>query len=255
MAGQRALVTGGGSGIGEATAVRMAAAGASVAVLDVRESNARSVASTIVAAGGVAVGLRADVGDAEEVAAAVAAAADSLGGLDTVVCCAGVLFGGRLHELDVDDWDLVVRINLTGMFLTLKYAVPHLLAAGGGTIVTIGSVASLVHGGASPAYDASKGGVLAMTRAVAVQYADDGIRANCVCPGAVATNLRATSDEVTGARAAASSAGPSRLRVQVPMARHADPGEIAAVVAFLCSDDSSFITGAAVPVDGGFTAV
>jgi NAD(P)-dependent dehydrogenase (short-subunit alcohol dehydrogenase family) len=189
------------------------------------------------------------------VAEAVAGAAQALGGVDTVVACAGITLAGATDALDLTAWETMLRVNLTGVFLTMKHTLPHLVAAGGGAIVTIGSVASLVAAGATSAYDASKGGVLQLTRAVAVEYVDQGVRANCVCPGIVDTDLLRNSRQLvsvprTGSRGAAPSS-----RVRVPMSRAADAGEIASVVAFLCSEEASFLTGAAIPVDGGYTSV
>jgi 3-oxoacyl-[acyl-carrier protein] reductase len=147
-------------------------------------------------------------------------------------------------------WELTLRVNLTGTFLAVRECIPHLLDAGGGSVVTIGSVASIVAGGYSSSYDASKGGVLQFTRAVGAEYAERGIRANCICPGAVTTNLKRTSAEVAGPPT-----GQPAKWVVAPMDRHADPAELAAVVAFMCCDDSSFMTGSAVMVDGGLSAV
>jgi NAD(P)-dependent dehydrogenase (short-subunit alcohol dehydrogenase family) len=255
LAGRRAFVTGAGSGIGRGAALRLAADGAAVAVTDVRAELADNVAGAILAAGGSALALKADVTDERSVADAVAAAAEQLGGLDSLVTCAGILHAAPTHETDLALWELTLRVNLTGTFLVLRHGLPHLLAAGGGSIVTVGSVASLVAGGWSSSYDASKGGVLQLTRAVAVEYADRGIRANCVCPGAVATNLKAHSEQAVGPRPGTGERPSPPKRVEVPMSRHADPAEIGAVVAFLCSDDASFMTGVTVPVDGGHTAV
>ena len=247
---RRAFVTGGGSGIGLASAWRLAAEGAFVAVTDRDGDAARAAAEGIARAGGRAAGLVADVTDERSVANAVARAAEIAGGLDTVVACAGLLHATPTDELSLELWEVTLRVNLTGTFLAVRHCLPHLLDAGGGSIVTIGSVASLVAGGYASCYDASKGGVLQFTRALGAEYADRGIRANCVCPGAVTTNLKATSAAVVGA---STFTPPSR--VEAPMRRHADPAELAAVVAFLCADDSSFMTGSAVIVDGGFTAV
>jgi NAD(P)-dependent dehydrogenase (short-subunit alcohol dehydrogenase family) len=144
----------------------------------------------------------------------------------------------------------MLRVNLTGTFLPVRECLPHLLEAGGGSVVTIGSAASLIAGGYASSYDAAKGGVLAFTRAIGAEYADRGIRANCICPGRVATNLKATSADALGPPSLA----PAR-RVQAPMERAADAAELAAVVAFLCAADSSFMTASAVVVDGGLTAV
>jgi 3-oxoacyl-[acyl-carrier protein] reductase len=149
----------------------------------------------------------------------------------------------------------VIGVNLTGVFLPVKHAIPHLLTAGDGAIVTIGSTASLVGSGRSATYAASKGGVLQLTRYVAVEYADRGLRANCLCPGKVNTSIRANSAAlVGGGRPIVVPVGPHDRR-PAPMARSGDPSEIASVVAFLCSRDSSFMTGTAVTVDGGYTAI
>jgi NAD(P)-dependent dehydrogenase (short-subunit alcohol dehydrogenase family) len=250
LAGRRAFVTGGGSGIGAATAERLAAEGAVVAVSDRDGQAAATVAQAIVRRGAEASALTADVADERSVRDAVARAAAAAGGLDTVVTCAGVLQSARTHETGLALWERVVAVNLTGTFLAVRECLPHLLEAGGGSIVTIGSVASVVAGGYASCYDASKGGVLQFTRAVGAEYADRGIRANCVCPGAVTTNLKATSAQVVGPAEAAPAA-----RVDPPIARHADPAELAAVVAFLCASDAAFVTAAAVMVDGGLTAV
>jgi NAD(P)-dependent dehydrogenase (short-subunit alcohol dehydrogenase family) len=254
LSGRRAIVTGAGSGIGEACARTLAAQGAAVAVLDIRVDAVNRVVADIEADGARAVGAECDVGSEDSVAAAVAAVSAALGGVDAVVACAGITRAGDTHELALEEWETMIRINLTGAFLTLKHTLGGLVAAGGGAVVTIGSVASLVAAGRASSYDASKGGVLQLTKAVAAEYADRNIRANCVCPGVVGTALAQNSQGLYGAFD--TGAGPATARrTRAPMARAADPREIAAVVAFLCSDAASFMTGAAVPVDGGFTAV
>jgi NAD(P)-dependent dehydrogenase (short-subunit alcohol dehydrogenase family) len=255
LAGRRALVTGAGSGIGQACARLLAEHGAAVAVLDVRGEAAEGVASDIVATGSPAVATGCDVSSEASVAQAVATTAAQLGGLDVVVAAAGIARPARTHELSLDEWRSVIGVNLTGVFLTLKHSLPLLLAAGGGTIVTIGSVASLVAAGRASSYDASKGGVLQLTRAIAAEYADRGIRANCVCPGLVATSLAENSQQLHGPPPSGAERPVSALIHRRPIDRAADPAEIAAVVGFLCSDASSFMTGAAVPVDGGHTLI
>ena len=177
-----------------------------------------------------------------------------LGGVDILVSCAGIVRTGRTHELPLETWDALLQVNLTGTFLVLKHGIRLMRENGRGAIVTIGSVASVVAAGRTSAYDASKGGVLQLTRAVAVENADVGIRANCVLPGIVRTPLAENSAAIHGPMSGDASRLPTQ-RIQVPMARVAEADEVAAVVVFLVSDDASFITGAAIPVDGGYTAI
>jgi NAD(P)-dependent dehydrogenase (short-subunit alcohol dehydrogenase family) len=247
-------VTGAGSGIGEATARLLAQRGAAVGLVDLRAEAVLRVAGELEAAGARAIGRQCDVASEDGVARTVSAIADELGGLDTVVAAAGIVRPAQTHALSLQEWETTIRVNLTGTFLTLKHALPRLRSAGGGTIVTVGSVASLVVGGRAASYDASKGGVLQLTRAIAAEYADRNIRANCVCPGAVETPMAQNSVAAYGEPAAGSDHR-TVAPIRRPTQRRADPSEIAAVVAFLCDDAASFMTGAALPVDGGYTAV
>lgn len=251
LTGRRALVSGAASGIGRATAVRLASEGARVLLCDVR-SEGLEEARTV--AGPDALAVACDVGSEPDVGRCVSRACEAWGGLDTVVCCAGIVRAGATHTTTLEEWNTLLRVNLTGTFLVLKHALPRLVASGRGAIVTVGSVASVVAAGRTSGYDASKGGVLQLTRAVAVEYVDQGVRANCVLPGVVETALAANSAALHGPLGhATNQSAASRLRI--PMARAAQPDEIAATIAFLVSDDASFITGAAIAADGGYTAI
>jgi NAD(P)-dependent dehydrogenase (short-subunit alcohol dehydrogenase family) len=254
LQGRRALITGGGGGVGSACAFRLAEAGASVAVVDMRAGSAEAVADKIRASGGRAVAYQADVSSEEAMRSVVASAADAFGGLDATITCAAISVTSTVTALTMDIWDAIVRVNLTGTFVPVKLTLPYLLSAGGGTIVTVGSMASLVAAGDSCAYEASKGGVAMFTKAVAAEYAERGIRVNCVCPGRVPTDFNANTRELTGAESE-EPREPVSKRAYIPMARSADPDEIASVITFMCSDASSYMTGAVIPVDGGYSAV
>lgn len=257
LEGRRAIVTGGASGIGRATALRLAADGATLAVLDKRAPGCEATAAEICANGGAAIAVACDVGREEDVEAAIATAADFLGGVDTLFANAGTAGRGWIHELSLQDWESVLRVNLTGVFLVAKHCIPLMLENGGGSIVTTGSIASFVvgAGGSAASYAASKGGVLQLTRQIAVDYGPQGIRANCVCPGAVSTSLGENSREDGATATSPPGDRLPRKRPPVALARSADPSEIAGVVTFLLSDDASFVTGSAVMADGGYTAL
>jgi NAD(P)-dependent dehydrogenase (short-subunit alcohol dehydrogenase family) len=257
LAGRRILVTGGGTGIGRAACLRLADEGAEVAVADIRPEEADGTASLITAAGGRASTYELDVGDEEQTAEVVGAAAEQHEGLDGLFANAGIVSPGRTHELTLEDWSRVIAVNLTGVFLSVKHTLPLMVAAGGGSIVVTGSVSSVVNGlgGGAVAYKASKGGVLQLTRAVATEYADDGIRANCVCPGLVETEIVDHAVETVDQTTTPGTKHRGSARIRPPMGRAAEPREIAGVVAFLFSDDASFMTGSAVMVDGGYTSI
>lgn len=252
-----AIVTGGGSGIGRACALKLAEEGARVMIGDIRLELAEETAEMIKLAGGSARVHHCDVADEDSVIAMTSKTIEDLGGIDILVSNAGTATAGGIHEISLEDWERVIRVQLTGTFLCAREALGYMINHHGGNIITMGSVSSLVigAGGSAASYKAAKGGILQFTRAIATEYADRGVRANCVCPGAVATNLGKHIMEEAGKWTSKIKDERRSYQIDVPMKRRAEPMEIANVVAFLASDDSSFMTGSAVMVDGGYTAV
>ncbi len=249
LAGKVAIITGAGSGIGRESALLFAHEGASVVVAEVNDGAGREVAAEIEKAGGSALFVHADVSHARDAEAMVAAAEKKFGKLDVIFNNAGIFPSedDSVVNTSEETWELVMRVNLKGVFLGCKYAIPAMLRAGGGSIVNTASFVALM-GAATPqiAYTASKGGVLAMTREIAIEFARKGIRANALCPGPVDTPLlqKLLSDPVRRAR----------RMVHIPPGRLAQPKEVAQAALFLASDDSSYINGSTFTVDGGITA-
>ncbi|WP_298131751.1 SDR family NAD(P)-dependent oxidoreductase [Micropruina sp.] len=247
LAGKRAIVTGGAGGIGRATAAAFAAEGASVAVLDLDEAGAQAVAESIIASGGTAIALSVDVSDEAAVASAVAAVVAQFGGLDVVFNNAGIARRTTAVETALADWELSFAVNVRSIFLMCKYAIPHLEAAGGGSIVNTGSGWGLKGGARALPYCASKGAVVNMTRALAIDHGPANIRVNSINPGDTDTGmLRSEAAQIGWTEDAFLADAADR-----PLRRMARPEEIAAAVVFLASDEASFVTGSALVVDGG----
>jgi NAD(P)-dependent dehydrogenase (short-subunit alcohol dehydrogenase family) len=245
LANKVALITGGGSGIGKASCLLFAREGAKVVVVDVKKETADATAKEI---GANAKAFAADVSKAKEAQAMVAFAEKSFGRLDIIFNNAGVFHAKdeSVTNTPEDIWDMVIDINLKGVFLGCQYAIPAMLRSGGGSIINTASFVAIM-GAAVPqiAYTASKGGVLAMTREIAVEFARKNIRANSLCPGPVETPLLA--------ELLADPARRQRRLVHIPMGRFARAEEIANAALFLASDESSYVNGATFLVDGGIT--
>jgi NAD(P)-dependent dehydrogenase (short-subunit alcohol dehydrogenase family) len=246
--GKVALVMGGGSGIGRATCEIFAERGGAVAAADINEKAARTVAEAITARGGKAVACPCDVSRWEQVEAAVATARRVLGRLDVVINCAGVLRCHLLEETPESEWNEVLSVNLTGAFFVTKAAMRALREQGGGAIVHIASRMAIRVKEENGAYAAAKAGILSLTRMAALEGAPHGIRVNCVCPGFIDTPM--TRSDGTPAQVQAAFDGWNRI---CPLGRSGRPDEVARAILFLASDEASFITGVALPVDGGRT--
>ena len=240
LEGRTAVVTGGGSGIGRATCRRMTEEGAHVAVFDVDAASAEQVAKEI---GGVAFDV--DVGDPDAMQAAVDAAAVQLGGLSIIYNNAGTSAFNRMHELDLSEWDRVLRVNLTGVWAGIRAAVPHIRAAGGGSIVSTASISGTRPAAGEGPYSASKAAVVALTASAALEYGPT-IRVNAVSPGMIRTTMTAPWFQYMPDQE-------ERFVTGTPVGRVGEPEDVADVVVFLCSDLARFVTGQNIVVDGGLT--
>jgi NAD(P)-dependent dehydrogenase (short-subunit alcohol dehydrogenase family) len=248
LSGRVALVTGGGGEIGGAIARRFAAEGAAIVVTDIALAKSEATCADIAKAGGRAHPVALDVRDPTQCERAAKAAVDAFGKLTTLVNAAGAAApDGTVETLSLDDWNLTIGVNLTGMFLMCKYAVPLIKAAGGGTIVNIASSHGHIGVATRAAYGASKAGVMQLTKVLAIDHGPEGIRANSISPGPINT-ARVLHKYGTREKANAER-GPGQV-----LGRTGDPAEVAAAALFLASEESSFMTGADLLLDGGQTA-
>lgn len=244
------LITGGTSGLGQNTALAFAREGAKVVVTGRRIKEGEETVSKIKEAGGEARFVRTDVSKASEIEAMVRACVETYGGLDSAFNNAGI--DGTLFvptaDYDKAIWDQVIAVNLTGLFLCMKYEIPEMLKRGGGAIVNMAAVAGLRSGRVGAAYNASKHGVIGLTTTAALEYAARGIRVNAVCPAIIRTPM----SDATFLR---DEAAAQRAKSLHPIGRVGEPEEVSSLVLWLCSNEASFVTGTAIPVDGGFLLI
>jgi NAD(P)-dependent dehydrogenase (short-subunit alcohol dehydrogenase family) len=250
LANKVALITGGTSGIGEATALLFAREGAAVALTGRSEERGRKVAGEIEKSGGKAIFLLADVSSAGDCRRAVEKTVQEFGRLDVLFNNAGVFYAHNALDCSEEEWDLQIDINLKGAFLMSKFALPGMIAQGGGVIINNSSGWGLVGGDKAVAYCASKGGMVLMTKAMAIEHGRQGIRVNCICPGDVETPMLPEDAKLRGLDWESYLAGCANR----PLGRIGTSEEIAKAALFLASEDSSFMTGATLVVDGGGTA-
>jgi NAD(P)-dependent dehydrogenase (short-subunit alcohol dehydrogenase family) len=250
------VLTGAGSGIGRATAIHFATLGARLILGDLDESAVRETERAIVAQGAKAIAVPVDVTDDSSIRELVEVGERRLGGIEGLFHSAGIAGGGTALDCDLDLWQQVLDTNLKGSWLAAKAVLPSMIESGGGSIVLVASVAGLVGIPSTAAYSASKGGVIALARQMAVDFAPQRVRVNAICPGTVATRLVLDSYAQQGAGDEADIE--ARLAVagsRYPLNQIGSAEEIAGLAAYLASDDARWVTGTAVPIDGGLTAV
>ncbi len=250
LAHRIAVITGAGSGIGQAMALLFAREGARLLIADVNEGAAQETASRVVVAGGTCTAVHVDVSQPEQVRYMIEEAQHIYGRLDILCNNAGIGSTTDVVACEPDEWDRVMTINVKSVYLGCKYAIPLMVAQGSGVIVNTASIAGMVGLVKRAAYSASKGAVIALTRQVAIEYVEQGIRVNCLCPGTVDSpwvgRLLSQADNPTTERAS--------LVARQPMGRLGTPEEVAAAALYLASDDAAFITGTGLIIDGGLTA-
>jgi len=249
LKGKTAVVTGAASGIGKAIALAFANEGAEIAVADINIEGGNETVRQIQQLKRTAFFVETDVSESESVRNLVETTIDRFGGLNVMVNNAGVEVFQRLADTDEQTWDRVISINLRGVYLGTRYAIPRMLENGGGAIINMASVAGLMGAGGLAAYNASKGGVVLLTKNTAMDYGNRNIRANCICPGFIATPMVEAIMGLPGAREVKDS-----IINLSPAGRLGKPEEVARCAVFLASDDSSFVNGHALVVDGGMSA-
>jgi 2-deoxy-D-gluconate 3-dehydrogenase len=248
LGGKVAIVTGGNGGIGLGMARGLAKAGAAVAIVGRDEAKSDAAVAGLTKAGARAISVVADVTEASAVAAMIARVQKELGRIDILVNNAGINIRKPPHALALEEWDRVIRTNLTSAFLCSQAAYPAMKAAGGGKIINIGSMMSIFGASFAPAYAASKGGIVQFTRSCAVAWAADNIQANAVLPGWIDTDLtKRARQEIDGLH--------DKVLARTPAARWGDIADFAGIAVFLSSTASDFVTGTAIPVDGGFSVM
>ena len=245
-----AVITGAGSGIGRAPAIKFAREGAKVVVADVQDDGSAETVRSIQSAGGTAAAIHTDVTDASAVDRMIKTAVETYGRLDILFNNAGMIIKGTVLDVDEESFDRIFAVNVKGVFLGCKAAIPIMLSQGGGVILNTASQMGTVGFEESSVYPATKGAVIQMTRCLALDHATDGIRVNALCPGPIDTPMNLQSSHLMGDVAE----DQKRLIDRTPLARKGTAEEMANVAAFLCSDESSFVTGAAILADGGWTA-
>jgi NAD(P)-dependent dehydrogenase (short-subunit alcohol dehydrogenase family) len=250
LAGKIAFITGAGSGIGRACAELFAQQGAKVILAGRRADPLNSAVTKINSSGGEAIAVSCDVTNSAQISAALKTAVDKFGALTTIVNNAGVIVPGNAEQTTDANWDMMININLKGTFLVSRAALQFLRRTNGGSIINIGSIYGVVGSKQRVAYAASKGGVTMLTRAMALDHAHENIRVNCICPSLVETEI--------AKQLFANAPNPDEARRQrvslIPMGRAGTPQEIAHLAAYLASDESAWVTGAALPIDGGQAA-